>query len=84
MYFEDEVQNHTSLKTAFVVLLIYLTIIGFLINKWVIFSSISGVIQFYLTIRAGRICILMEYIAKLMILIGLIIYQFTPYAKNQL
>jgi hypothetical protein len=74
LYFEEELQNKLYLKIIFGILLVYLMVVGFLINKWIACNGLIGIILISFSIRAGRVCIFMEYIAKSVMLVGLIIY----------
>lgn len=77
-------QNHTNLKILFYMTLLYLAIIGFLTNPYLLCCGATGTLLVYFSIRAGRMCIFMEYITKLAILIVVIVLQIAdpPYEES--
>lgn len=79
LYFEDELNNRPTIKIIFYITILYLFFIGFLVNHWLFFSAITGVLLIYLSIRAGRMCLFMEYTTKVILFIVLLIWHFfTP------
>jgi len=69
IFFEEELSAHPNLKILFYAVMVYLGIIGLIINPWLLYSGAAGTLLVYLSIRAGRMCLFMEYVAKFIMLV---------------
>lgn len=72
LYF-DQLTFNSSNYGFFILILGYLFVCAFFTNVYILSGTLSGILLIYFSVRAGRICILIEYLTKILLFLILII-----------